>query len=440
MAEIVSRIVDIAATAMETFIVIQLIDLLAEEKKEKLHKTFMVALYLVAVSSVAIFNQINLYSIYTTFVFLTIHVIFSQLLYKINLFKASAAGMIFFCVSGATGFIISGAIEQIVNVPHFFGDSIYQFSIYRIFLVVVTKIIDFTFFKLVKKYNVFGNEKTRIKNLLIINSVSIGVFLLMNELQKKFNSTDYMDVRYSETMAWLFILVAIVIAYIALYHQKDAHKQKEENSIMATYNKVRDEADEKREVQDKENKQRLHDVDNHFSAISAFAENNDIKGLENYLSPILKKPFAHQDKKYTGSKVIDWQLNAAAQQARNHDIDMTIWATFPVGCNIEQHHLNRIFGNLLDNALEACRKLSPNMVKFIKVNIQFDIDTIYINISNSALDPNIVDGELKTSKDDKNLHGLGLKSVNSVAKMYNGNLNHNYNNNVFTVVVTLEYK
>ena len=45
--------------------------------------------------------------------------------------------------------------------------------------------------------------------------------------------------------------------------------------------------------------------------------------------------------------------------------------------------------------------------------------------------------ELITNKKDKSFHNIGMKNMIQVAKKYNGDLNYNFTNNVFTLEIFL---
>lgn len=92
-----------------------------------------------------------------------------------------------------------------------------------------------------------------------------------------------------------------------------------------------------------------------------------------------------------------------------------------------------IIGNILDNAIEACQKIT-DINKEIWGSITVDKQNITINIKNTAVSSN----NLKTSKTDKKSHGYGLKSISHIAKKYNGYAKFSFENNIFTSYVILE--
>ena len=84
-----------------------------------------------------------------------------------------------------------------------------------------------------------------------------------------------------------------------------------------------------------------------------------------------------------------------------------------------------MLNNLLDNAVEAA-ELSVKkeiLVKLFTKNNSMQV----IKITNSCdTEPNTKNKDLQTIKKDKNLHGLGLKSVKKIVDKYEGSFDWNY--------------
>ena len=75
-------------------------------------------------------------------------------------------------------------------------------------------------------------------------------------------------------------------------------------------------------------------------------------------------------------------------------------------------------GNLLDNALEASRKVNNPDDRKISVSIITDSGSMMINVVNSA--ERIGVSNLKSNKKDKLLHGYGLGNIKAIADKYGG--------------------
>lgn len=97
----------------------------------------------------------------------------------------------------------------------------------------------------------------------------------------------------------------------------------------------------------------------------------------------------------------------------------------PSDCPVDDFDLCVIFGNLLDNALEACRKITADSDRFIKVHAHMVKQCLLIEVANSMTQPG-------NRKD-----GIGLRNVKATAEKYNGTVQITAQDNIFRVSVLL---
>ena len=97
-----------------------------------------------------------------------------------------------------------------------------------------------------------------------------------------------------------------------------------------------------------------------------------------------------------------------------------------------------ILGNTLDNAIEACQKLSANEQKTIVVTSEYSSGFWFLKIHNPiAKSVAIHNNHVITTKANKTLHGFGLYSLHSVVKRYDGEVKLSSTNDCFTVDIDL---
>ena len=97
-----------------------------------------------------------------------------------------------------------------------------------------------------------------------------------------------------------------------------------------------------------------------------------------------------------------------------------------------------LFGNLLDNAIEATEKVEIGK-RTIGLNINKKGKLILIYIYNSY-DGNVLveNNKFITTKKDNQNHGFGLKSIDKIVKKYNGDIKISTNNNIFEINIILQ--
>ena len=131
-------------------------------------------------------------------------------------------------------------------------------------------------------------------------------------------------------------------------------------------------------------------------------------------------------------------LNSKLAGAREKHIQTEIVITTSQFDDIKDVDLCSILGNLLDNAIEAVQK-EPEAHRAIKILIEQTGGYRSIMIKNtigaSVLKQN---PQLRTTKKNKQIHGLGLLSVRRTVEKYGGEFHRYEEDGFFCCVVILE--
>lgn len=141
---------------------------------------------------------------------------------------------------------------------------------------------------------------------------------------------------------------------------------------------------------------------------------------------------------HTGNIGMDAILNHKRETARKEQIHIDIHHQILAHVRIDNRDLSMILGNLIDNALEAVRKLTSGQ-RSIALRIKADTTTLFLEISNKYLGipKKDIHGNYLTLKPDRCLHGQGLSRVKLLAKKYGGGITICDKDNHFHVKVLL---
>lgn len=179
-------------------------------------------------------------------------------------------------------------------------------------------------------------------------------------------------------------------------------------------------------------KQFRHDIKNHVGALNQMIASNEIDKALEYLSAMNDISDTSELLCNTGNVALDSIVNYKLSSAKEVGIKCTLRASIPTGINIADKDIIIIMGNLLDNAIEACSKLSTE--KYIKVNMNYKKGIFLIFVSNNYNGIAEKNGtKFITLKSNKSLHGLGLKNVQKTISKYNGTLEINETSTEFNV-------
>ena len=179
-----------------------------------------------------------------------------------------------------------------------------------------------------------------------------------------------------------------------------------------------------------------HDFKNHLIMLSNLYKNGGEEEVQLYINTILgeieSETYAHSN-----NFIIDSIINFKLRSIKETNIRLLISINVPISMDILAHDLTAILGNLLDNALLACKSSDE---KILEIKISSKMDHLIILINNSY-DGKIINenGNLRTTKLYKDNHGLGITSIKKTLEKYDGEIRTEYTSNRFSASVIIPY-
>ncbi len=187
----------------------------------------------------------------------------------------------------------------------------------------------------------------------------------------------------------------------------------------------------------KQTKQQQHDLRHQLTAIKAMAS-KDNKELCSYIDTLIQN-IPKAVKTYCDNPTVNAIVSRYAYICEQNGIDFTVRLVIPQESkSIDNNSLCVIFGNLLENAVEACKRIEKGQ-KFItlKSSIQYDILTITMDNSFNG-EVNSKNGKFLSSK--RNDYGIGLSSIQSISIKHKGNARFEPEGNIFHSSVYVKIK
>lgn len=162
-----------------------------------------------------------------------------------------------------------------------------------------------------------------------------------------------------------------------------------------------------------------HDIKNHIACIKGVIQSNN--DATNYINSIESELARYDNSLNTGNMILDIIVNEKIKVCKDKNIKLLIDINNFHTCNfIETIDICSIFSNILDNAVEACEKIS-DYDKEINLRGTIVNNFFVIRIENTKQNKvNIKNNYIKTDKKNIYLHGLGIKSVKDSVSKYNG--------------------
>lgn len=187
------------------------------------------------------------------------------------------------------------------------------------------------------------------------------------------------------------------------------------------------------------NERLYHDMNHHLQMIYHLAKKNHISEIAEYVHSVSAPVNGLSGITWSGVDIVDAILNHTVLDAQKQGIEVDVNAEFPRDCNITRDDLCVILFNLLDNAMEACLRYmrQTDSTPRIEVTLRRIHQFLIIKIKNPCIPPRKLFGIFPTTKADIRHHGIGLRNVREKVEKYNGSLEFEVKEDVFTVTALL---
>lgn len=189
--------------------------------------------------------------------------------------------------------------------------------------------------------------------------------------------------------------------------------------------------------QSRENLRALrHDMRNHVSLINAYLQNQEYEEACDYVKRFGETIENTKEYVKTGNVEVDSILNYKLEYIdKEIGCKPEIEVDVPGQSFMSDFDLNILLGNLLDNAMEALKRVEK---KYLSIELRFAKGALYISIYNSY-DGKIrrKSGRLISNKEEKENHGIGLANVERIVKKYDGVMKINCEGMVFGVDIII---
>ena len=177
--------------------------------------------------------------------------------------------------------------------------------------------------------------------------------------------------------------------------------------------------------------QKSHDLKNQVLLL----KNSQDESIKNrYIKELSKNIQIYDSVFHTGNEVFDTLLTEKGLLCEKNHITIKCIVDGEQLGFMDPIDLYALFGNALDNAIESVLQLKEEERRIINLNVRREQEMLICSIENyidSKLE--FVDGLPKTTKENEEYHGFGLKSMQYTVKKYQGYMTVNVENQIFVV-------
>lgn len=172
-----------------------------------------------------------------------------------------------------------------------------------------------------------------------------------------------------------------------------------------------------------------HDFHHHLQALKGQLEAGEVDRALAYIEQLDNQLMNVDTLLKTGNVSLDAILSAKIAQAKAENIAVTVKANVPDALTISDLELSIIIGNLLDNAIEACRTVTGE--RFIRIFISMKGTLLYFSMLNAAGAKKKKTGSLFATHKD-GVHGFGLRRAEAILEEHGGWVKYNSEDGAFT--------
>lgn len=298
--------------------------------------------------------------------------------------------------------------------------------------VIISKIIYFISVLILQKFSQKDKTIAKVPAAFylfpIITSVSVLCFWYISLSQQ-------LELQNQIVLGIVSVLLLFATLFIFFAFQNHAQKESKMLLLQQEQDKIKTDLSYY-DILEKQNtnlRSYAHDARNHLSAIKNL---NTDPEIDSYVSEMIRSLEEYSNVSHSGNRILDVIINKYVTECNIHDIKFTFDVKNNNLTGLEYHDTVTILGNLLDNAIEASLNSKE---KSIILETDFRNNYSVIIISNSCdVQPKFDNTRTPvTTKQNKALHGFGLRSVKKTIKKYDGDFALEYDENKMLFIATI---
>ena len=407
----VYNLLDVLSTIVETaiFYVITLCFCRTCRFQKAVSRIIHPVVYAIVVIIMTFFVDIGAYRI---FVVLALMIALTLICYKVSIHNAvivmELAYLLIVPLSEATGISIMSLFYQGDTMAQVDGTSILKWQIY-VFVILLKALYAVIAYRLLKnfKYEIQAKDAAVLAvSFLLVFAVSFAStygYLNLGE-----SNTLILDV-VTSVLGVVFIVQFLYsrnVSYLREQEQRDKVQIAQLQQQYAYYSdKLKDE-ERIRSI--------YHDLKNHLLVMESRQNTEETRRMAETLRSQIAD---YEDYVHTGNGFLDIILKDKAAKAREKQIDFSAVVDFHGIDFMEPLDISTIFGNAIDNAIEASENL-PEYKRLITVRAERVRDMLIITVENNTAPGNhLVEG---TTKKDHFVHGFGIPNIKKAVEKYGG--------------------
>ena len=384
------------------------------------------AVFAIVVIIMTFFVDIGAYRIFGV---LALMIALTLICYKVSIHNAvivmELAYLLIVPLSEATGISIMSLFYQGETMAQVGGTSILKWQIY-VFVILLKALYAVIVYRLLKDFK----YEIQAKDAAVLSVSFLLVFAV------SFASTyGYLNLGESNTLILDVITSVLGVVFIVqfLYSRNVSYlRESEQRDKMQIAQLQQQFAYYQEKMKDEERVRSIyHDLKNHLLVMESRQNTEETRQMAETLRSQIAD---YEDYVHTGNEFLDIILKDKAAKAREKQIDFSAMVDFHGIDFMEPLDISTIFGNAIDNAIEASENL-PEYKRLITVKAERVRDMLLITIENNTAPGNhLTEG---TTKKDRFVHGFGIPNIKKAVEKYGGQCSFQQEERVYRLKILI---
>lgn len=319
--------------------------------------------------------------------------------------------------------------QEFIDVVYLYANSIMECILFLCVRIVIA-----VYVSLIVKQNFDETYIHEFQSVLLF--ITISMCLMLRRYHIAIVRLMY-EGREQEAGATGLSLMGVVLAilFIGMLYLKNKTLKKEKEFLIMRDAMVTQKFAELEEIMER-NRHLSHDLKNHMLVLRNYEREGNYEALHNYIEEIEDEFFETKKSVWTGNQIADMMLEQKRALAEQENITFAIQAVPIAEWPLDDNGTCSVLGNLLDNAIEACKRIAGDKDKWISIKIENQKQFLFVKIENSVSGTTVMkNGRPVSMKHDKMRHGYGLKSVERIVNKYEGTIAYQSKDNAFQVEI-----
>lgn len=392
--------------------------------------SLVILLLLTSVNTIANFFNIPILNVVLTIIVL---LVLKLLLFNMHIKVGLHDDIIFLFITillDSLCFYIAGVLYKNNN-----GDNFIQY--FRTFMST-TLLVFFSglFLRFMKQPRI---DRVPKRELLVSFLITIFSVLLIYIFSIEYDRLEYDHYK----LMTIFIIIGIIFINITIFHYLEYinHNFEMKESLLLEQENIKLTKMHYEDLysQYSDTRKLIHDFKNYMIALDCAYRENNFDTAKKIMLEFSDECDSTRLKYNSGHKTLDIILNDKIVKAEKLSINISINVQKISMDFISELDMITIFGNLLDNAIEANESYFPVEDRFLKIQIYQVHQMIAVNISNACTNTLKYKNQILVSSKPEH-YGIGLSSVKKIVEKYNASFDIQIEHNVCSALLCIPIK